>query len=91
MALKGIKLNLAYFLLHILGKLSSANQNTIVVHDQFLFRHGLIKILVQHQLSLTVQTWDQFLTKNNLEKDEFWMPVRPKTQVKRKKSSLSES
>ena len=60
MELKGSKLNFPYLLLSSLEKMATAVQNTIEVRDQSLLRLGLIKILVQYQLSLNGKTWDHF-------------------------------
>ena len=45
-ALKGLKLNLPYFLLHSLHKMAVMVQHTIGNQDRSLFYHGLIKMLV---------------------------------------------
>ena len=60
MDLKGSKLNLPYFLLNSLEKMATTIQNSIKIQDQSLFHHGLIKILVRHQLSLKGENWDEF-------------------------------
>ena len=52
MELKGSKLNFPYLLLNSLEKMATAVQNTIEVRDQRLLHLGLIKILVQYQLSI---------------------------------------
>ena len=61
MALKGLKLNLPYFLLHSLHKMAVTVQRTIGNQDRSLFHHGLIKMLVQYQLATIGKTWDEFL------------------------------
>ena len=61
MALKGLKLNLPYFLLHSLHKMAIMVQHTIENQDHSLFHHGLIKMLVQYQLVIVGKTWDEFL------------------------------
>ena len=58
MALKGSKLNFPYFLLSSLEKMATTVQNAIEVWDQSLLHLGLIKILVQYQLSINGENWD---------------------------------
>ena len=58
LALKGSKLNLPFYLLQSLKKMAHSVQNTIGNPDRILFHHGLIKILIQHQLSLSCKSWD---------------------------------
>ena len=64
MDFKGSKLIFPYYLLNILQKMASTVQSTIGKHDYILFHHVLVKILVQHQLSLIGKDWDQFLNEN---------------------------
>ena len=66
LALKGSKLNIPFYLLQSLKKMAHSVQNTIGNPDRSLFHHGLIKILIQHQLSLSCKYWDEFLVESKL-------------------------
>jgi len=66
LALKGCKLNLPFYFLQSLKKMAHSVQSTIGNSDRSLFHHGLIKILIQHQLSLSCKSWDEFLVENKL-------------------------
>ena len=72
MALKGLKLNLPYFLLHSLHKMAVMVQRTIGNQYRSLFHHGLIKMLVQYQLVTVGKTWDEFLKENDFGLTRFW-------------------
>ena len=66
-------------------------QSSINIQEQSLFHHELIKILVRHQLSLKGENWDEFLTRNDLAKNEIWPPLRTRVRCKRNKSSVLEN
>ena len=51
MAFKGSKLILPYFLFKSLQKMAIAVQSTIAEQDRYIFHRGLVKVLVQYQLS----------------------------------------
>ena len=51
MAFKGSKLILPYFLFKSLQKMAIAVQSTLAEQDRIIFHHGLVKVLVQYQLS----------------------------------------
>ena len=78
LALKGCKLNLPFYLLQSLKKMAHSVQNTIGNSDRSLFHHGLIKILVQHQLSLICKSWDELLAENKLGLTQYWPNPLPK-------------
>ena len=59
-------------------------QNTIGDLDRSLFHHGLIKILVQHQLSLVGRSWDELLIINDLGLTQYWPNLCPRTCRKSK-------
>ena len=59
-------------------------QNTIGDLDRILFHHGLIKIMVQHQLSLVGRSWDELLVANDLGLTQYWPTLRPQTRRKHK-------
>ena len=65
-------------------------QSTIGNPDRSLFHHGLIKILIQHQLSLSCKSWDEFLVGCKLGPTQYWPNHPPKTRRKRKAPSKSE-
>ena len=64
-------------------------QSTIDEHNRGLFHHGLVKILVQYQLSFINVTWDQFLSKNGFGQNEEWPSAQPTTRQKRRQSNGS--
>ena len=82
MALKGLKLNLPYFLLHSLHKMAIMVQCTIGNQDHSIFHHGLIKMLVQYQLVIVGKTWDEFLKENDFGLTRFWPTYSPNTREK---------
>ena len=84
-------MNLPYFLLNSLCKMSSNVQNTIGDQYHIILHHGLVKILVKYQLSFIGKTWDQFLDENGFGQNEVWPSVRPKTRQKRRWPRGSES
>ena len=61
LALQGFKLNLPFYLWQSLKKMSQAVRS-FSNPDRSIFHHGLIKIIVQHQLSVNGKSWDSFLT-----------------------------
>lgn len=56
--------NLPYFLLLSLKKMSTTVQKHIGNIDPHLYHHGLIKILIEDQLKKNKDTWEQFLMRN---------------------------
>ena len=91
MDLNGFKINLPNFFLSSLEKMASGVHNTIENQDHNIFHHVLITILVQYQLSLNDENWDQFLSRNNFGQNEIWPTIRPKTRRKRKKPFVPEN
>ena len=49
-----------------------------------MFHHGLIKILIQHQLSLSCKSWDDFLVGCKLGPTQYWPNPPPKPHRKHK-------
>ena len=82
MALKGLKLNLPYFLLNSLHKMAVTVQRTIGNQDRSLFHHGMTKMLVQYQLATIGKTWDEFFKENEFGFTQFWPTYLPKTRAK---------
>ena len=62
--MEGHAINLPYFLLASLKKMSITVQKHVGNIEPHLYHHGLIKILIEEQLKKSKDTWDQFLTKN---------------------------
>ena len=82
MALKGLKLNMPYFLLHSLHMMAVTVQRTTSNHDRGLFHHGLIKMMVQYHLATVGRTWDDFLKDNGFGLTKFYPILLPKTHSK---------
>ena len=82
MALKGLRLNLPYFLLHSLHKMAIMVQCTIGNQDRSIFHHGLIKMLVPYQLVIVGKTWDEFLKDNEFGLTQFFPTYLPKTRAR---------
>ena len=49
-------------------------KKTVGNQDWTLFHHGLIKVLIQFQLSTIDMSWDQFLVENGFVHTEFLPP-----------------
>lgn len=54
-------LDLVHYLYNSLLKMSKRYQKQPLSSPQYVYHHGLIKILVQHQLSKKGKSWDEFL------------------------------
>ena len=70
--------------------MSNSVQTTISNPDRSLFHHGLVKIIIQHQLSLNGKSWDEFLIECQLGPTQYWPNPPPKTHRKRKATVKSE-
>lgn len=57
-------INLPYFLLNSLKKMSTTVQKNLEDIEPHLYHHGLVKILVEKQLKEKKDTWEQFLVRN---------------------------
>lgn len=57
-------LNLPYFLLNSLKKVSTTVQKNLGDVESHLYHHGLVKILIEKQLKEKKDTWEQFLVRN---------------------------
>ena len=68
MVFEGKALNLPYFLLRSLTKMSRAYQRTSNV--QSLFHHGLIYMILEHELVKYHISWERFLSKIQLDDDK---------------------
>jgi len=62
--LEGQTLNLPYFLLLSLKKMSITVQKCIGNIEPHLYHHGLVKILIEDQLKKKKDIWEQFLMRN---------------------------
>ena len=54
-------LDLVHYLYNSLLKMSKRYQKQPLSSPQYVYHRGLIKILVQHQLSKKSKSWDEFL------------------------------
>jgi hypothetical protein len=63
MIFMGFPLNMLYYLLRSLYKMGKRYRKQR--SDSSLFHHGLIKILLAHQLELQNDSWDSFITRNS--------------------------
>ena len=52
--------------------------------DRSLFHHGLVKIIIQHQLPFNGKSWDEFLVECHFGLTQFWPTPSPNTHRKRK-------
>ena len=52
--------------------------------DRSIFHHGLIKIILQFQLSANEKSWDKFLVDCQLGPTQHWPNPSPRTRRKRK-------
>ena len=89
LALKGCRLNLPFYLWQSLKKMSHAVQS-FDNPDRSLFHHGLVKIILQHQLSLKGKSWEEFLTECHLGPTQYWPNPAPKTRRKWKATAKPE-
>ena len=60
----GFPLNLPYYLVRSLTKMSSAIKRGPKNIGHSLFHHGLVRILVERELSKKNRSWDEFLESN---------------------------
>jgi hypothetical protein len=90
LALKGFKMNIPFFFLQSLKKTTNKVQSTVGDPERSLFHHGLLKILVQHQLSLVGKSWDVLLAENDFGPTQYWPTLLPKSCKKCKASSNPE-
>jgi len=61
------QMNLPYFLLNSLKKMSTNVQKRIQLIENTLYHHGLIKILVEFHLQSIGDNWESFLVINHFE------------------------
>ena len=60
-------INLPYFLLSSLRKMSTTVQRNMGNIEPHLYHHGLIKILIEEQLKTKKDTWEKFLIRNHFQ------------------------
>ena len=60
----GFPLNLPYYLLHSLFKMSNAIKRGPKNVSHSLFHHGLVRILIDRELSKSNRSWDEFVEAN---------------------------
>jgi hypothetical protein len=71
MHLKGEKpLNIPYYFLNILTKMAKSIQRQTKNVERSLYHHGLIKLVVKHELSKKGIGWSEFLASNGFEDDD---------------------
>ena len=63
-------LNMPYFLLNSLRKMSVTVQKNLGDVEPHLYHHGLVKILIEKQLKEKKDAWEQFLIRNFFEPQE---------------------
>ena len=83
LAVKGCKLNLPFYLWQSLKKMSQSVRN-FNNPDSSLCHHGLIKILLQFQLSAKGVSWDKFLVDCKLGPTQYWPNPSPRIRRRRK-------
>jgi len=72
-------MNLPYFLLHILKKMSMNVQKKIQFIDSTMYRHGLVKILVEFHLQSVGDDWENFLVRNHFKEKSLQQPNNSRT------------
>jgi len=65
--MEGHALNLPYFLLTSLKKMSSTVQKHLSHIEPHLYHHGFIRILIEEQLKNNKDTWEKFLIRNHFQ------------------------
>ena len=80
----GEDLDLPYFLLQSLKKMASCVQRRVQFLETTLYHHGLVKILIEHHLAKTNDTWDDFLIRNHFEEAKEPSPEPQPTKRSRK-------
>ena len=78
------ELNFPYFLLQSLKKMASCVQRRVQFLETTLYHHGLVKILIEHHLAKTKDTWDNFLVRNHFEEPKEPSPEQQPTRRSRK-------
>ena len=61
----GLPVNLPYYLVQSMTKMSSAIKKGPKNIGRILFHHGLVTMMVERELSKRNQTWDDFLERNS--------------------------
>ena len=60
----GFPLNLPYYLAHSLSKMSSAIRKGPKHISHSLFHHGVVRMLIERELSKVDRSWDEFIESN---------------------------
>ena len=79
------QMNLLYFLLHRLKKISINAQKKIQLIENTMYHHGLIKILIKFHLQSIGDNWERFLVRDHSEKKNPEQPCGRKTLTGRKR------
>jgi hypothetical protein len=64
-------LNLPYYLLHNLTKISREIQKKTKNKNMYLYHHGLKKMIIKHELMKQGMVWLEFLVANEFENIEY--------------------
>jgi len=80
----GEDLNLPYFLYQSLKKMASCVQRRVQFLETTVYHHGLVKILIEHHLSKSNDTWDDFLIRNHFEEAKELSPEPQATKRSRR-------
>ena len=78
------EMNLPYFLLNSLKKMSGNVQKRIQFIENTMYHLGLVKILVEFHIQSIRDTWESFLVRNHFEEVTNEQPASSRTQKKRK-------
>lgn len=79
------QMNLPYFLLNILKKMSVSVQKKIQLIDNKMCHHGLVKILIEFHLQSIGDDWEDFLVRNHFEEKTPKQPSGRRTLRGRKR------
>jgi len=82
-------INLPYFLLSSLRKMSTTVQRNMGNIEPHLYHHGLIKILIEEQLKTKKDTWEKFLIRNHFQEASGSSPKVPKKSRKRTREEVT--
>ena len=79
------EINLPYFLLNSLKKMSGNLQKIIQSIYNIMYHHGLIKILIEFHLKSIGESWEIFLIRNHFQEEAQEKPKDDKTKISRRR------
>jgi len=82
-------INLPYFLLSSLKKMSITLQKNLDEVEPHLYHHGLVKILIEKQLKERNDTWEQFLIRNFFQEPPETPESNSARKSRRRKTSVN--